>query len=197
VHRVIRNGVPVARIQWSPEGGNALLFAGRLSSEKGVADAIAIARRAGVPIALYGDPYDPDYAQRIESDRGEAGVTIHGAIPRTELWQRMAAAQAVLCPSKWEEPFGLVAAEAQAAGTPVIAYDRGAFSEIVIDHKTGFVVPPDDVAAAAAAVGQIAAIKRADCRRHAEAQLNLEDTISAHERLYEELASSTGPIRNG
>lgn len=187
---VLRDGVPVDRIAWSDQGGGGLLFAGRFSPEKGAADAIAIARRAAVPITLYGDPYDPEYAKRyVEPHRGERGVTIQGAIPRAELWQRMAASRAVVCPSKWDEPFGLVAAEAQAAGTPVIAYNRGDLSEIVTDRKTGFVVPADNIDAAAAVVDRLTEINRVECRRNAEAQLNLDDTISAHERLYEQLAS--------
>lgn len=194
---VLRDGVPVDRIAWSDEGGGELLFAGRFSPEKGAADAIAIARRAGVPITLYGEPYDPDYARRyVEPHRGQRGVTIQGAIPRAEIWQRMAASLAVVCPSKWDEPFGLVAAEAQAAGTPVIAYDRGDLSELVIDRKTGFVVPADNIDAAAAAVDRLSEINRVDCRRHAEAQLNLDDTITAHERLYEKLASAANLRRD-
>ena len=197
VDRVLRDGVPVDRIPWSAKGGDLLLFAGRFSPEKGAADAIAIARRAGVPIAVYGDPYDPVYARdHVESHRGELGVTIHAAITRDQLWERMAASRAVLCPSKWDEPFGMVAAEAQAAGTPVIAYDRGALPEVVIDKKTGFVVSPDNVDGAAMAVARLGEIQRVDCRRHAQAQLSLEDTVKAHERLYDELASSGSPAPN-
>jgi UDP-glucose:tetrahydrobiopterin glucosyltransferase len=101
----------------------------------------------------------------------------------------MAAARAVLCPSRWEEPFGMVAAEAQAAGTPVIAYGRGALPEVVLDQRTGFIVPQDDIDAAAAAVEKVDQISRVTCRQHAEADLNLEATISAHEQLYADLAA--------
>jgi UDP-glucose:tetrahydrobiopterin glucosyltransferase len=190
VDRVLRDGVPVDRISWSGDAGRGLIFAGRFSPEKGAADAIAIARRAGVPIDLYGDPYDADYArEQVESRRGDPGVAIHRAIPREELWRLMAAARAVLCPSRWEEPFGIVAAEAQAAGTPVIAYGRGALPEVVLDQRTGFIVPPDDIDTAAAAVEKVDQISRVACRQHAEADLNLEATISAHEQLYADLAS--------
>lgn len=198
VDLVLSDGVPVDRIPWSTAGGSQLLFAGRFSAEKGVADAIAIARRAGMPIELYGEPYDPEYArQQVEPHRGDPQVAIHGALTRRELWNRMARSRAVLCPARWEEPFGMVAAEAQAAGTPVIAYRRGALSEIVLDGRTGFVVPADDVAAAAAAVGEVTAIGRADCRRHAEAHLSLEASITTHERLYRQLQHATATRRHG
>jgi glycosyltransferase involved in cell wall biosynthesis len=83
----------------------------------------------------------------------------------------------------------MAAAEAQAAGTPVIGYDRGALAEVVRHAKTGFLVPADDVVSAAERVRQVAMISRADCRRHAEANLNLEATITAHERLYHQVRS--------
>jgi UDP-glucose:tetrahydrobiopterin glucosyltransferase len=189
---VLPNGVPVNQIPWSETGGDHLLFAGRFSPEKGAAHAIAIAREAGVPIDLYGEPYDAEYARdEIDRHRGEPGITIHGGVPRTEIWKLMARACAVLCPARWEEPFGMAAAEAQAAGTPVIAYDRGALAEIVRDRKTGFIVAPDDVAGAAQRVKQLARISRADCRRHADANLSLEAAITAHERLYNQVRFRT------
>jgi len=189
---VLPNGVPVNQIRWSETGGGHLLFAGRFSPEKGAAHAIAIARRAEVAIDLYGEPYDVEYARdEVDAHRGEPDITIHGGVPRTQIWELMARACAVLCPARWDEPFGMAAAEAQAAGTPVIAYDRGALGEVVRQGKTGFLVPPDDVAAAAQRVKDVAMISRADCRRHAEANLNLEAAITAHERLYNHLRSRT------
>jgi glycosyltransferase involved in cell wall biosynthesis len=189
---VLPNGVPVHQIPWSESGGGHLLFAGRFSPEKGAADAIAIARSANVPIDVYGEPYDAEYARdEVDSHRGEPDITIHGGVPRTAIWTLMARACAVLCPAKWEEPFGMAAAEAQAAGTPVIAYDRGALAEVVRHGKTGFLVPAGDIVGAAQRVGQVAMISRADCRRHAEVNLNLEAAITAHERLYNQVRFRT------
>jgi len=195
---VLPNGVPVNRIPWSEIGGAHLLFAGRFSPEKGAAHAIAIARQADVPIDLYGEPYDPEYARdEVDRHRSEPGITIRGAVPRTEIWSLMAGALAVLCPARWEEPFGMAAAEAQAAGTPVIAYDRGALGEVIHHADTGFLVPADDVAGAAQRVRQLGTISRADCRRHAEANLSLEAAITAHERLYQQVTSRTGAQSRG
>jgi glycosyltransferase involved in cell wall biosynthesis len=192
VDAVLSNGVPVNQIPWSDTGGGRLLFAGRFSPEKGAAHAIAIAREADVPIDLYGEPYDAEYARdEVDCHGGEPDITIHGGVPRTEIWKLMTRACAVLCPARWEEPFGMAAAEAQAAGTPVIAYDRGALAEVVRHGRTGFLVPADDIAAAAHRVRQVAIISRADCRRHAEANLNLEAAITAHERLYNQVRFRT------
>lgn len=195
---VLRNGVPIDRIPWSADGGDPLLFAGRFSAEKGAADAIDIARRAETEIELYGEPYDRGYMEaEIEPHGSEPGVRIRRGVPRHELWIAMARAAAVLCPVKWEEPYGMVAAEAQAAGTPVIAYRRGALSEVIQDRKTGLLVPPDDVIAAAQAVARAKAISRSDCRKHAEVHLNLNTTLLAHERLYKRVQDRAGLRRHG
>ena len=197
VDAILPDGVPVERIPWSRTGGDGVVFAGRFSPEKGAEDAIAIARAAGLRIALYGEPYDPDYAQtHVFSHQGEPGVSIHGALVRSELWQVMAGARAVLCPAKWSEPFGMVAAEAQAAGTPVIAYRRGALPEIIIDRQTGFVVAPDDIGAAARALMEAGTIQRQDCRQHAASHLNLDASLRAHERLYQALQSPAEAARH-
>ena len=153
---VLRDGVPVMRIPWSRSAGLGAVFAGRLSPEKGAAEAIAIARAAGVPIDVYGDAYDPTYARdQVESRRMAPGVALHAGLPRAELWRRMAGALAVICAPNWDEPFGMVAAEAQATGTPVVAFRRGALPELILEGQTGFLVSPGDIGAAAAALQQV------------------------------------------
>ena len=188
---VLPNGVPTARIPWSESAGSGAVFAGRLSPEKGAAEAIDIAKAAGVHVDLYGDPYDLTYAEAlIYPRRGEPGVAVHSAVERTVLWEIMARASVVLCPAKWEEPFGLVAAEAQAAGTPVVAFGRGGLREVVVDGLTGFLVAPDDIPAAAEAVGKATGISRSTCRRHAETRLDLEASLDMHEALYRRVTQS-------
>jgi glycosyltransferase involved in cell wall biosynthesis len=180
---------PTRVIPWSPAAGRGALFAGRLSPEKGAAEAIDIARAAGVSIDVYGDVYDAVYSnEQIGPRRGWPGVTVHEAVPRTALWEAMARAAAVLCPSRWDEPFGLAAAEAQACGTPVVAFRRGGLAEVIMDNVTGFLVPPDDVRAAAAALSKAAGLSRRACRGHAEGRLDLETSLDAHEQLYRRVA---------
>src|SRR6476660_4017376 len=141
---------PTGVIPWSGTAGRGALYAGRLSPEKGTAEAIDIARAAGVPIDIYGDVYDPGYSrEQIDPRRNWPGVTVHPGVPRASLWKAMARAAVVLYPARWDEPFGMAAAEAQACGTPVVAFRRGGLSEVIMDGVTGFLVRPDDVGAAA------------------------------------------------
>ena len=177
--------VPTGLIEWSHEGGEGALFAGRLSPEKGAAEAIEIARVAGVRIDLYGDSYDAEYARdRIDPRRADPDVSVHPAVPRSTLWAAMARAAVVLCPALWDEPFGMLAAEAQACGAPVVAFRRGALGEVIVDGSTGFLIAPGDIEAAADAVGRAAGLSRSECRVHAERSLDLERSLEAHEQLY-------------
>jgi glycosyltransferase involved in cell wall biosynthesis len=183
--------VPTRLIPWSSTAGDGAIFAGRLSPEKGAAEAIDIALAAGIRIDVYGDTYDAEYAsEQIDPRRADPGVFVHPGIPRRTLWQVIARAAVALCPARWDEPFGMLAAEAQACGTPVVAFGRGALGEIVIDGLTGFVVGPDDVNAAAAAVRRAAELSRSECREHAESHLDLELSLDSHEQLYRRVASA-------
>jgi glycosyltransferase involved in cell wall biosynthesis len=185
--------VPTSVIPWSGAPGDGAIFAGRLSPEKGAAEAIDIARAAGIRIDVYGDAYDAGYAREEIGPRRDApGVTVHPGIPRAELWAAMARAAVVICPAKWDEPFGMAAAEAQACGTPVVAFRRGGLGEMIADGVSGFLVAPGDLAAATDSVRRSAGLSRAACRRHAEKNLDLERSLDAHEDLYR-LVTGAGP----
>ena len=191
VDAVLPPYIPTRQIPFSPARGSGAVFAGRLSPEKGAAEAIAIARTAGVRIDVFGDRYDAQYARnRIDPRSAEPGVAVHPGIPQKALWKAMARAAVVLFPARWEEPFGMVAAEAQACGTPVVAFRRGALDEVIVDGVTGFLIAPDDLQAAAEAVDASPALSRGACREHAEAHLDIELSLDTHERLYEGLAAA-------
>ncbi len=198
VDAVLPPFIPTEQIHFSPPAGSGALFAGRFSPEKGAADAIAIARLAGVQIDVFGESYDAEYArEQIDPWRADPGVAVHAAVPQKAIWEAMARAAVVLCPARWEEPFGMVAAEAQACGTPVVAFRRGALPEVIVDGTTGFLVGPDDHQAAAKAVKRVPSLSRSACREHAERDLDIERSLEAHERLYERAASAGLEARIG
>lgn len=190
--------VPTRVIPWSSAAGDGAVFAGRLSPEKGAAEAIGIAQAAGIAIDVYGDAYDAEYARdQIDPRRDAPGVVIHQGVPRASLWVAMARAAVVLCPARWDEPFGMAAAEAQACGTPVIAFRRGGLGEMIADGVTGFLVAPDDLLGAADNVRRVTGISRSACRDHAERHLDLERSLDAHEQLYRRLAGPGAAVAPG
>ena len=185
--------VATRSVPWSDAAGDGVVFAGRLSPEKGAAEAIDIAQAAGARIDVYGDAYDAGYARDQIGPRQDApGVAVHQGVPRTSMWAVMARAAVVVCPARWDEPFGMAAADAQACGTPVVAFKRGGLAEIVVDGVTGFLVAPDDIQAAADGVRRSAQISRAACREHAEKHLDLERSLDAHEQFYRRVTGPAG-----
>ena len=185
--RVIRPGVPIERIPWRAGSSRGVLFAGRLSPEKGALDAIAIATDAGMPLTIVGYPYDDEHAAEVRRQAAEAGAAVLLPVPRERLWHHMGGAAAVLCPVRWDEPFGLVAAEAQSTGTPVVGYRRGALPEVVSDGVSGVLVEPGDGRAAALALRDAVRLDRAAIRRHAEERLGLGPAVAAYEAVSLEL----------
>lgn len=192
VDGILPNGVPVRRVRFIAQSGDAAVIASRFSPEKGVAEGVAAARRAGFACDVYGTPYDHDYEIALRSAwEHDERVIFHSPVERDALWVALGRAAVVVCLSRWEEPFGLVAAEAQATGTPVIASARGGLPEVVRDGVTGFVVDPDDTPAVGAALANIGQISRVSCREHAERDLDLATSVARHEDLYARCVART------
>jgi glycosyltransferase involved in cell wall biosynthesis len=171
---VIRNGVPVFTVEEVPIRIDALL-AGRLSPEKGFEDGIAAARAVGLRPVVVGVPYDRGYQ-----------LDLNGAValppqPRSQLWQLMAGASVTLLPVHWDEPFGMVGAEAQMAGCPVAGYARGGLVEIVEPGVSGFLSEPGDVTALAEAALAATKLDRAAVRASAIERLGLDASLDAYE----------------
>src|SRR5256885_582878 len=128
---------------------------------------------------------------------GARGARVHRAAARTPLGDAWCSAAVVLCPAKGDEPFGMLAAEAQACGTPVVAFRRGALEEVVVEGLTGLLVAPGDIGAAAEASERARGLSRAECRRHAESHFDLELSLDAHERLYGDVAAGGAEVASG
>jgi glycosyltransferase involved in cell wall biosynthesis len=192
IDAVIYNGVDLAAIPFSSSvpATAPLVCAGRIAPEKGVEAAIEIAERAGRQLVIAGGIYDQDYyetriAPRIERARGR--ITYLGLLEHQALWEVMSQALGLLCPIEWDEPFGLVAIESQATGTPVIAYHRGAMPEILLHGVTGFLIEPGAYDSAVAHVASLAQLSRTDCRAQMEQRFSLEQMLDAYEHLYADL----------
>jgi glycosyltransferase involved in cell wall biosynthesis len=181
VGEVLANGIPDYPLSGSGHERVALV-AGRISPEKGIEHAVAAARRAGVPVRLAGAHYDPSYAPDL------AGVELLGSLRREELRDVMARSAVTICAVRWEEPFGMVAAEAQMAGCPVAAYRRGAMPEVVEDGVSGVLAEPDDVAALAHAIEGCLGLDRKAVRESALRRLGLDDCLDRYDAALSRVA---------
>ena len=174
---LLPDGVP----DWQPEPGPVApiaLMAGRFSPEKGIEDGIEAALLAGLRPVVLGADYDPDFKLRA------GAFEVRPALARPELSRLMASIAVTLMPAKWEEPFGLVAAEAQVAGCPVAAYARGALPEVVRDGEGGFLARPDDVADLARAVRECLRLDRTAVRAQARPRLLIDRSLDAYEEAF-------------
>jgi glycosyltransferase involved in cell wall biosynthesis len=171
---VIRNGVPVFTVEEVPIREDALLV-GRLSPEKGFEDGIAAARAIGLRPVVVGVPYDPSYHLDLSA------AVVLPPQPRFQVWQLMAGASVTLLPVHWDEPFGLVGAEAQMAGCPVAGYARGGLVEIVEPGVSGFLSDPGDVEALAEAALAATKLDRVAVRASAMRRLGLDAALDAYE----------------
>ncbi|MEY2569879.1 MAG: glycogen synthase, partial [Acidimicrobiaceae bacterium] len=136
-----------------------LLYVGRYDPRKGIETAIrALVHLDAATLEVQGTG-DPDYRDRLvvlADELGVAGRVTFGAVERDELAERYAAADAVVFPSEWEEPFGLVPVEAMAVGTPVIATGVGGSGEFLFDAANCVRFTAGDDASLAAAVERLA-----------------------------------------
>ncbi len=181
-----------------------LLFVGRMSKAKdkdgnfldpkGVGNAIAVAQKSGQKLKIVGNVENPEFYEELIkphlSDKIEfvGEVSEEQKLTREQMRDLFAEAYALLNPINWEEPFGLVMAEALSCGTPVIAFNRGAVSEILVDGLTGFVIDSNSgIDGLVAAIRKIDSINRDNCRSHAVRNFSKKRMVDDYERLYLEL----------
>ncbi len=195
---VVPNGVDTTvfrpdneRLSKKGEDKRPLLITGRIVKEKGFVGAMEAAKAAGRRLMIVGQEYTSKKAAR-EYFQKEIKPSIDG---KYVIWESVAKLEhlighyqqsaALLFPIQWEEPFGLVMIEAMACGTPVIAYNRGSVPEVVVDGKTGFVVPPEKgVGGLVEAIKRIGEIDGTVCRKHVKQHFSLDVMVSGYEKIY-------------
>jgi len=168
----VHNGIDVDSVPFVEQSTDSLAFLGKVRrSKKGADTAVAVARRTGRTLKLMGGRKLSIPQSWLPWQRRVQALGVLGGEQKLAV---LGEASALLFPIRWEEPFGLVLIEAMACGTPVIAFDRGAVSEIVENGVTGFVVK--DFKGMCDAVERIDEIDRAACRRHVEARFSIKRT---------------------
>lgn len=175
------------------------LYMGRIIQPKGVHLAIKACQLAGVKLKIVGKHYagfakDKYWTEQIAPQIDGKQIEYLGFISGQPAKQQLlSSAKALLMPSIWQEPFGLVMVEALACGTPVIGVNRGAIPELIEDGKTGWLVDGIDEAMLikklAQAIKKIDQINRLTCRHSFEKQFTINQMADGYEKVYKSLAN--------
>ena len=191
----IHHGLDLAGAPFGPAPGGYLAFIGRIAPEKGVIDAIALARATGLDLRIGAKVYDDrerELFDRVVAPAIEEGVVEYlGEVGPRERDEIYAGALATVMLGAWPEPFGLVAIESMATGTPVIARRAGALPEIIQHGRTGFLV--DDLAEAGLAVERAGALDRRAIRQTVLSRFSVDRMVDDYERVYRSLIAPVVP----
>jgi glycosyltransferase involved in cell wall biosynthesis len=184
----VPHGLPPALLGFHPEPGRYLAFLGRISPEKRVDRAIAIAVACGQPlrIAAKVDGADRDYFERdIRPLLDHPLVEFVGEIGDAQKDAFIGGASALLFPIDWPEPFGLVMIEALACGVPIVAFRGGSVPEVIEPGVTGFIV--DSLEEAIEATRRVRRLDRRQCRAAFERRFTVSRMASEYVSLYHRL----------
>ncbi|KAJ1684654.1 hypothetical protein LUZ63_020409 [Rhynchospora breviuscula] len=180
---VVPNGVDTDR--WTPgAGGERAVWAGRVVPEKAPHEAILAARSAGLAIDLVGPVIDRAYFERCVRPLLDHRARYLGHLSQASSHRVIGRSRVAVVSPTWDEPFGLVAVEAMATGTPVAAWARGGLREIVAEGA-GVLAEPDDPADLARAVAEAAQLDRGGPRERATSRYSLPAMLAAYEELYD------------
>jgi glycosyltransferase involved in cell wall biosynthesis len=188
VDRVIHHGIDPDRYPMGRGDGGYLLFLGRMTPDKGVREAVAIARAAGQQLVIAAKAREAAekryFAEQIEPLLDD-GVHFVGEVAGEIKLALLGGASALLNPIQWSEPFGLVMIEAMACGTPVVACPNGSAPEIVDDGQTGFLC--SESAALIEAVQQVHDLNRAACRGAVIERFSTTRMVADHLAVYRDM----------
>lgn len=168
---LVPNGVPLSSypLVEDPGADAPLVFLGRVEEIKGPHLAIEVARRAGLPLVIAGNvpPEHQGWFDTHIAPQLDDAITYIGPVDDRQKAQLLGSARALLMPILWEEPFGIVMAEAMACGTPVLGFDRGAVPEVVEHGVSGFVV--ENIDQLVDSVCRLGELRRSIARQRVEA----------------------------
>lgn len=185
----IKNGVDLNEFQPRTRKLDFAMFLGRICPEKGVDTALRACRQAGLPLLIggrvYGYPEHERYFQTEVQPLLDRCRRFLGPLQVARKAALLAAARCLIVPSVAPETSSLVAMEALACGTPVVAYPSGAIPEVVDDGRTGFLV--DSESGIASAIHRVGEISPHECRRAAVDRFDLRKTVDLYFQRYRQL----------
>ncbi|RQP09557.1 glycosyltransferase family 4 protein [Parapedobacter defluvii] len=182
----VYNGIDVSQFEYVENPDDYLLYFGRIHPEKGPHTAIEVARRTGRRLILAGLVQDEHYFETDVSPYIDGSqIQYVGNVGPEERSQLLGNAAALLHLINFEEPFGLSVAEAMLCGTPVIAFDRGSMSELILHGETGFL--SSHVDQVIRFIDQLPSISRARCAQWAHEQFSQDRMVDRYIEVYKEL----------
>ena len=181
----VYNGIDLALYPLQPSPGPALVFLGRIHPDKGVHLAIAVARLSGLPLIIAGIVQDEKYFREQVKPFLDDDIRYIGPVDVAGKNTLFRSALSLLHLNTIPERFGLVLAEANAAGVPVIAMDLGSCREVICDGQTGFLV--NTVNEAVHAIKRIPTIDRVACRARVPRLFSIETMVEAYEHVYSKI----------
>ncbi len=182
----IHHGIPVEDYPLSEVEGDYLLVFGRIHEDKGVWEAIQVAREVGLPLVIAGIIQDENYYREkvlpwIDNDR----IRYIGPVGPDRKGEVLGRAKALLHLINFAEPFGLSVVEAMACGRPVIAIGRGAMPELISQGETGFLV--DSYEEAIPFISEIAHLSHRHCREWVEKRFSAQRMVKQYIRVYQRI----------
>jgi glycosyltransferase involved in cell wall biosynthesis len=188
------NGIDLSLYPFQSSGGDELIFLGRIHPDKGVHLAIEVARLSGLRLRIAGIIQDQTYfREQVEPHLDADRIRYVGPLDVAGKNELFSHARALLHLNTIPERFGLVLAEANAAGVPVVAVDLGSCREVIEDGRTGFLV--NDVAQAVEALSRIGEIDRATCRERVRKRFSVNTMVEAYEGIYDRIFELEGAKR--
>src|SRR5438876_2471346 len=181
----VYNGIDLALYPLQDSRGDDLIFLGRIHPDKGVHLAIEVARLSGLPLLIAGIIQDQTYFREQVEPHLDRTIRYIGPVDVPGKNELFARARALLHLNTIPERFGLVLAEANAAGVPTIAMDLGSCREVIKDGQTGFLV--NNVDEAVRALERLSEIERSECRKHVQQCFSTDTMVEAYERIYSKI----------
>jgi len=179
----VYNGIDLSLYPFQERGGEHLVFLGRIHPDKGVHLAIEVAQRSGLPLLIAGIIQDQAYFREQVEPHLNRTIRYIGPVDVAGKNALFAQALALLHLNTIPERFGLVLAEANAAGVPVIAMNLGSCREVIEDGQTGFLV--NHAEEAVRALKRLGEIDRNACRQRVQERFSVETMVMAYERVYQ------------
>jgi glycosyltransferase involved in cell wall biosynthesis len=190
---VVYNAVDLDEIDFNGKPEDFFIIVGRMTPEKGIAEAIRVAKKSGAKLLIVGHvtthlPWSAEYfLKEVKPHIDGDSISYIERLSYRETVRLMGKAKGFLFPLQWDEPFGLVVIEAMAAGTPVIAYARGSMPELIKNGEVGYLVESEEEMVEMSR--QTERLDRARCRAWVQERFSLEQMVDGYERLYTAAAS--------